>query len=163
MAARALSFAFVIGVCCQLTVRGANAQVIHTAHDHVPNFAASPTIRSAAHGSWSSPATWNPARLPGPADVVSITHTVTYSTTDGSAAAIGVDDGGMLRFSTTAPTLLRVGTLQVLPRDFHPQATANLYGGIAPCSNTTARPEIDGITCGSSTSLSAPTGLVIVR
>ena len=30
---------------------------------------------------------------------------------------------------------------------FHPQATQNLYGGVAPCSNTTMRPEIDGITC----------------
>jgi hypothetical protein len=30
---------------------------------------------------------------------------------------------------------------------FHPQATQNLYGGVAPCNNTTARPEIDGITC----------------
>jgi hypothetical protein len=30
---------------------------------------------------------------------------------------------------------------------FHPQATQNVYGGVAPCSNTTARPEVSGITC----------------
>jgi hypothetical protein len=30
---------------------------------------------------------------------------------------------------------------------FHQQANQSLYGGLAPCSNTTARPEIDGITC----------------
>jgi hypothetical protein len=48
---------------------------------------------------------------------------------------------------------------------FHPQATQNLYGGIAPCTNTTARPEIDGITCpmtGSPGLPTAPTGLRIV-
>jgi hypothetical protein len=27
------------------------------------------------------------------------------------------------------------------------QASQNLYGGLAPCSNTTARPEVSGITC----------------
>ena len=66
MAARALSFAFVIGVCSQLTVSSANAQVIHTSHDHMPNFAASPTIRSTANGSWSSPATWIPPACQAP-------------------------------------------------------------------------------------------------
>ena len=30
---------------------------------------------------------------------------------------------------------------------FNQQATQNLYGGLAPCNNTTTRPEIDGITC----------------
>jgi hypothetical protein len=30
---------------------------------------------------------------------------------------------------------------------FHPQATQNLYGGLAPCTNTTLRPDVDGITC----------------
>lgn len=29
---------------------------------------------------------------------------------------------------------------------FHQQATQNLYGGLAPCTNTTTRPEVDGIT-----------------
>ena len=30
---------------------------------------------------------------------------------------------------------------------FHQQTTQPLYGGLAPCANSTARPEIDGITC----------------
>jgi hypothetical protein len=30
---------------------------------------------------------------------------------------------------------------------FHQQATQPLYGGLAPCANSTLRPEIDGITC----------------
>jgi hypothetical protein len=47
---------------------------------------------------------------------------------------------------------------------FRQQATQNLYGGIAPCADTTSRPEIDGITCPmTGTSLSAPTGLRVVR
>jgi hypothetical protein len=47
---------------------------------------------------------------------------------------------------------------------FRPQATQNLYGGIAPCADTTSRPEIDGITCPlTGTPLSAPTGLRVVR
>ena len=46
---------------------------------------------------------------------------------------------------------------------FQEQATQNLYGGLAPCTNTTARPEIDGITCPmtATDTPSAPTGLQI--
>jgi hypothetical protein len=50
---------------------------------------------------------------------------------------------------------------------FHPQATQNLYGGLAPCANTTARAEIDGITCPMTGAPpgapSAPTGVRIIR
>jgi hypothetical protein len=47
---------------------------------------------------------------------------------------------------------------------FRPQATQNLYGGIAPCADTTSRPEIDGITCPMiGAPLSTPTGLRVVR
>ena len=50
---------------------------------------------------------------------------------------------------------------------FHPQATQNLYGGVAPCANTTMRPEIDGITCPltgmAPTAPSPPTGVRIIR
>jgi hypothetical protein len=50
---------------------------------------------------------------------------------------------------------------------FHPQATQNLYGGLAPCTNSTARPEIDGITCAITgtqpTAPAAPTGVRIIR
>jgi hypothetical protein len=93
----------------------ARAQVLHTPHDHVPNFAASPTMRSAASGAWSSPATWTPARLPTASDIVSIAHTVAYDSTTGEADVIGIEAGGVLRFATDRSTRIRVGTLLVLP------------------------------------------------
>jgi hypothetical protein len=43
---------------------------------------------------------------------------------------------------------------------FAEQASQNLYGGLAPCHDTTTRPEIDGITCGA---LRPPTRLRIVQ
>ena len=50
---------------------------------------------------------------------------------------------------------------------FDEQATQNLYGGVAPCTNTTARPEIDGITCALTGTApippAAPTGVRIIR
>jgi hypothetical protein len=93
----------------------ADAQVVHTPHDHVPNFAANPTIRTATHGSWSSPSTWAPARLPTPADVVSIGHTVMYDSVGGDVDVIGIESGGVLRFAPDVATTLRVGILLVLP------------------------------------------------
>jgi G8 domain len=93
----------------------ADAQVVHTPHDHIPNFAASPTIRSAGPGSWSTPATWTPARVPVGSDVVSIAHAVTYDTMTGDAAVIGIEAGGALRFTIGHSTALSVGTLLVLP------------------------------------------------
>ena len=90
-------------------------QAIHTGPDHIPNFAARPTIRSAAAGEWSSPSTWTPARVPGPADIVSVTHTVLYDTTSGVADVVGIGDGGALRFAIAVPTRLTVGTVLVLP------------------------------------------------
>lgn len=92
-----------------------SAQVIHTPNDHIPNFAASPTIRSASNGPWSSSATWSPARLPAASDVVLITHAVAYDSATGDANVIGIDAGGTLRFATSTSTRLRVGTLMVLP------------------------------------------------
>ncbi len=67
------------------------------------------------NGSWSSPATWTPARLPAASDVVSVTHAVTYDTTSGDVQVIGIEAGGAIRFAIDRPTLLRVGTLMVLP------------------------------------------------
>jgi hypothetical protein len=93
----------------------APAQVLHTPNDHIPNFAANPTIRTAAAGAWSSPATWTPARLPSAADVVLVAHPVTYDTTSGDVQAIGIEAGGALRFVVDRDTRLRVGTLIVLP------------------------------------------------
>ena len=102
----------------------AGAQAIHTPHDHVPDFAAAPTIRSAASGGWSSPSTWSPARLPAPGDIVSIGHAVTYDSTSGDAAVIGIAAGGVLRFSVSQSTVLRVGTLVVLPNGTLEMGTA---------------------------------------
>jgi hypothetical protein len=90
------------------------AQLIHTAHDHIPNFAANPTISSASSGAWSSPSTWTPARVPGSSDVVGISHTVTYDSTTGDVDVVGINAGGTLRFATNQNTSLRVGTLMVL-------------------------------------------------
>jgi hypothetical protein len=88
---------------------------IHTAHDHIPNFAANPTIRSATNGSWSSASSWTPARVPAPSDVVSVSHRITYDTTAGDVDVLGIQSGGRVEFATNVPTRLRVGTLLVLP------------------------------------------------
>ena len=114
MTRRAIFFGIAFAATSLLT-HDARAQVLHTPRDHVPNFAASPTIRSAADGAWSSAATWTPARLPAPADIVSVTHTVTYDSTTGDADVIGIDAGGVLRFAINQSTRIRVGTLMVLP------------------------------------------------
>jgi hypothetical protein len=98
-----------------LFAKSVNAQFIHTPHDHVPNFAATPTIRSVAAGPWSSPATWNVSRVPTATDVVSIGHTVTYDSATGIAMVVGVEAGGVLRFANSQFTHLRVATLLVLP------------------------------------------------
>jgi hypothetical protein len=109
-------FLVILAVAAHLLLpRDAAAQEIHTPNDHIPDFAANPTIRSAVNGSWSSPSTWTPARLPGANDVVSITHTVLFETTAGDADVVGVETGGTLRFATGQSTRLRVGILMVLP------------------------------------------------
>jgi G8 domain len=90
------------------------AAQIHTPNDHIPNFAASPTIRSARAGNWSSATTWNPARVPLPSDIVSVEHAVTYDSVTGDADVIGIQAGGALQFTTSQTTRLRVGTLVVL-------------------------------------------------
>jgi G8 domain len=112
---RGTTFARMAFAGMTLLAAEARAQVLHTPHDHVPNFAASPTIRSAANGAWSAPATWTPARLPTASDVVSISHAVTYDSTTGEADVIGIEAGGVLRFATDQSTRIRVGTLLVLP------------------------------------------------
>ena len=112
---RPSTFVAIAAAVMAFVAHDAKAQVLHTPHDHVPNFAASPTIRSAAHGAWSSAATWTPARLPTPADIVSVAHTVVYDTTNGDVEVIGIESGGVLRFAINQSTRLRVGTLLVLP------------------------------------------------
>ncbi len=114
MPVHVISLAIVIVVQLFVPTSDAAAQVIHTPHDHVPDFAENPTIRSAASGGWSSPSTWVPARVPTSTDVVGITHIVTFDTLTGEADVIGINSGGVLRFATGQSTRLRVGTLMVL-------------------------------------------------
>jgi hypothetical protein len=117
-AARRLSWLYltVIAAACQIVSPATGwAQTISTPHDTIPIFSASPTKQSVQNGAWSSSSTWSPAGVPTSADKVRIAHTVTYDSTTGDAAVIGIDAGGTLQFSTTQTTQLRVGTLQVLP------------------------------------------------
>ena len=106
---------FLVLACSVLAATNARAQTLHTAHDHIPDFAATPTIRSASSGSWSSASTWTPARVPSSSDVIRIAHTVTFDSASGDADVIGIDAGGTLRFATDRNTRLRIGTLIVLP------------------------------------------------
>ena len=87
----------------------------HTHHDTIPNFAESPTIQSAQNGNWSAPNTWNPARVPTTNDIVLVSHTVTFNSTTGDVDTIGIAAGGVLRFSTTQTTRLKVANLLVQP------------------------------------------------
>src|SRR5206468_455363 len=77
--------------------------------------AQNPTITSTQSGDWSSPSTWNANRVPTATDRVLITHTVTYGSTTGDADSIGIGTSGILRFSTTHNTSLRVANLLVQP------------------------------------------------
>jgi hypothetical protein len=80
----------------------------------VPDFCASPSIRSVASGNWSSPSTWNPARVPGANDkvVVGAGNSVTYDTvSDASLDCVSVE--GALRFRTDTNTRIKVANLMV--------------------------------------------------
>src|SRR5208282_1565812 len=54
--------------------------VIRTAFGAIPDFGASPTIKSVASGAWSNPNTWSLDRVPATGDIVDISPntTVTY-------------------------------------------------------------------------------------
>jgi hypothetical protein len=61
------------------TVSTASAQTLPFG---IPDFCASASITSVGSGSWSSPTTWSPSRIPAAGDVVRINsgHIVTYDT-----------------------------------------------------------------------------------
>ena len=95
------------------------------AHDHtpavsgvptgVPYFCASPTVTSAASGSWSDPKTWSTGKVPDVGDKVRIAagHMVTFDVvSDATLECVEVD--GRLRFETAADTRLKVGNLMVV-------------------------------------------------
>jgi hypothetical protein len=89
-----------------------------TPHDVIPNFGAAPTIRSVRDGAWSAPATWTPARLPGPTDIVQISAgtTVSHDHADGRARVVAIQAGAALQARSDIATRLTVGTLLVLPQ-----------------------------------------------
>jgi hypothetical protein len=102
-------------LACLAVSSAASAQ--HDGHlpHNIPDFCAAPTIRSVASGSWSSPATWSPARVPASGDVVAVSQadTVTYdASSDAAIACAGVH--GALTFRTDVNTRLTVGTLMVM-------------------------------------------------
>ena len=110
------SYLTVLGIVFQFLFPSTGwTQLLNTAHDHVPHFAANPTISSVTNGVWSNPGTWNAARVPKPSDIVTVNHIVTYDSTTGAADVIGINAGGNLRFATNKSTRLTVGTLLVLP------------------------------------------------
>jgi hypothetical protein len=80
----------------------------------VPDFCAAPTIRSVASGNWSTPSTWNPARVPGANDKVLVGSgtNVTYDAqSDASLDCVSIE--GALRFRNNASTRIKVGNLMV--------------------------------------------------
>ncbi len=86
-----------------------------TPFDQIPNFAFNPSIRSAQSGAWTSASTWVPARLPVAGDVVLVRHAVDYASLAGIATVVGIDAGGLLRFSTSQSTRLATGVLLIMP------------------------------------------------
>ena len=102
-----------------------SASHFHTHHDTIPNFAESPTIQSAQNGNWSSPSTWSPARVPATNDIVVVSHTVTFDSASGDVDTIGVAANGVLRFSTTKTTKLKVANLLVQPSGAFEVGTAS--------------------------------------
>jgi hypothetical protein len=110
------SYLTVLGIAFQFLFSSTGwTQLLNTAHDHVPHFAANPTISSVTNGAWSNPGTWNAARVPGPSDIVNVKHIVIYDSTTGATDVIGIGAGGALRFAINKSTRLSVGTLLVLP------------------------------------------------
>jgi len=107
--------AVLLVVLAAAPARAGSPSHFDTPFDHIPNFAATPTLRSVQNGSWSSASTWLPARLPVASDVVLIEHTVTYESLTGVATVVGIDAGGLLRFSTSQATRLATRVLLVMP------------------------------------------------
>lgn len=75
-------------------------------------------VRSIADGPWSSPATWDQARVPASGDVVLIAtgHTVTYDV-ESSEVLRAVHISGRLTFATDVNSRLEVGLLRVAGGD----------------------------------------------
>lgn len=99
---------------------------IKTAHDTIPDFCASPSVRSVRTGSWSDPSTWSPSRVPSTADVVRVAsgHTVTLDIQASvPASCVGVD--GTLTFSRTVSTRLWAGNVIVYANGYLDMGTSS--------------------------------------
>lgn len=107
-----------LGLAATLLPAIALAQHVHDGKSGlphgVPDFCAGPTISSVASGNWSTPSTWNPARVPGANDkvLVGAGTNVTYDVqSDASLNCVSVD--GALRFRNNTSTRIKVGNLMV--------------------------------------------------
>src|SRR5688572_26609095 len=92
--ARITTFATILGL--QFLSASVHA-AISTPHDTIPDFAEFATISSNQSGNWSNAATWTPARLPGPEDIVAIRagHTVTFDVPSAQVQVVGIKAGGL--------------------------------------------------------------------
>ena len=82
---------------------------------NIPDFCATPTIRSVANGLWSSPSTWSLGRVPAAGDVVAVAagHSVTYDVvSDASLRCLSAV--GQLTFRTNANTRVKTAMLMVM-------------------------------------------------
>lgn len=70
-------------------------------HDTIPFFAARPTLKTIAAGSWHDPAIWDRGRVPGVDDDVQVSHFVTTAAAM-AWRSLGLMEGGYLRFDRTA-------------------------------------------------------------
>ncbi len=104
----------------QVISASAQGSFFVTDTDHLPNFCASPTIKSKpAGGLWSNPATWDLGRVPNGNDLVEIPagSNVTYDqVSDVTIPCVNVN--GSLMFSTNASTRLKVSNMLVLPSGY---------------------------------------------
>src|SRR5262249_4788052 len=75
-------------------------------------------IRSAKSGPWSSPATWEGSKVPGPAAKVQIRagHSILYDVAQGPAIRM-IHVAGTLTFARDRDTQLDVGLIKIQPGD----------------------------------------------
>lgn len=83
------------------------------AFDTIPDFASRPTLTSRQSGAWNNPLTWNPARVPGPSDVVRVMngHLVTLDGQTAQADVVGIEDGAELRLGSPSRLVITTGVV----------------------------------------------------
>lgn len=83
-------------------------------HDTIPNFLAVPTLSTRRSGTWSDSAIWDQGRLPGPADRMSIDHTVVGDASFMQAFVLSIGPAGRLLRAPDRSTRLEYWTMQIL-------------------------------------------------